>query len=51
MKTSNLFANQLRFFAGHFMQAVAVHQQLIDRFPNEPGVRNELAITYLLQNL
>ncbi|XP_020717661.1 aspartyl/asparaginyl beta-hydroxylase isoform X2 [Ceratitis capitata] len=38
-------------FMGHFMQAVAVHQQLIDRFPNEPGVRNELAITYLLQNL
>uniref|UniRef100_W8AKP8 Aspartyl/asparaginyl beta-hydroxylase n=1 Tax=Ceratitis capitata TaxID=7213 RepID=W8AKP8_CERCA len=48
---SSVCASWVNSFGCHFMQAVAVHQQLIDRFPNEPGVRNELAITYLLQNL
>ncbi|XP_039953058.1 aspartyl/asparaginyl beta-hydroxylase isoform X2 [Bactrocera tryoni] len=37
-------------FMGHHMQAVPIHQQLIARFTNKPDVRNELAITYLLQN-
>ncbi|XP_049309751.1 serine-aspartate repeat-containing protein F isoform X2 [Bactrocera dorsalis] len=37
-------------FMGHHMQAVPIHQLLIARFTNKPDVRNELAITYLLQN-
>ncbi|XP_017476483.1 PREDICTED: uncharacterized protein LOC108366554 isoform X2 [Rhagoletis zephyria] len=37
-------------FMGHHMQAVPIHQQLIERFADEPDVRNQLAITYLLQN-
>ncbi|XP_053963589.1 aspartyl/asparaginyl beta-hydroxylase isoform X2 [Anastrepha ludens] len=37
-------------FMGHHMQAVPIHRQLIKRFADEPNVRNQLAITYLLQN-
>ncbi|XP_054089651.1 uncharacterized protein LOC105209240 isoform X2 [Zeugodacus cucurbitae] len=37
-------------FMGHHMQAVPIHLQLIARFINEPDVRNQLAITFLLQN-
>ncbi|XP_037922574.1 aspartyl/asparaginyl beta-hydroxylase isoform X3 [Hermetia illucens] len=41
---------QLLRFGGMLAQAVPIHRNLIRRFPNDPEVRNQLAVTYLMQN-
>lgn len=37
-------------FLGDHLKAVAVHEVLIKRFPDDPYYRNQLAVTYLLVN-
>ncbi|XP_067630048.1 uncharacterized protein Asph isoform X2 [Eurosta solidaginis] len=46
---ANRCIDRMRFM-GYHMQTVAIHELLIERFPHEPNMRNQLAITYLLQN-
>lgn len=37
-------------FKGQQLQAVTVHNLLIQRFPDDPNYRNQLAVSYLLAN-
>lgn len=41
---------ELMRFKGQQIKAVHIHQLLIDRFPDNPHYRNQLAVTYLLVN-
>lgn len=41
--------NRMRF-KGQFGRAIAVHKEVINRFPNEPKYRNQLAVTLLTMN-
>lgn len=41
--------NRMRF-RGQFAKAIAIHKQIIDRFPHEPKYRNQLAVTLLTVN-
>ncbi|XP_060537362.1 aspartyl/asparaginyl beta-hydroxylase isoform X4 [Cylas formicarius] len=38
-------------FLGQYKKAISVHWQLIERYPDEPVFRNNLAVTYLTINL
>ncbi|XP_055916315.1 aspartyl/asparaginyl beta-hydroxylase isoform X3 [Eupeodes corollae] len=41
--------DRMRFIGLH-LQALPIHEMLIDRFPNEVSHRNQLAVTYLMLN-
>lgn len=32
------------------MEAISIHEAIIERFPDDPHYRNQLALTYLLIN-
>ncbi|KAM7346099.1 aspartyl/asparaginyl beta-hydroxylase-like isoform 3-T3 [Cochliomyia hominivorax] len=37
-------------FLGQYQQSIPIHHQLIEKFPQDPSVRNQLVITYLMLN-
>jgi len=48
-KTATRYIERARFI-GKPAKAVKVQEKLIERFPEEPQIRNQLAVTFLLMN-